>query len=101
MTGSWDRTARLWDLASGHCLQILGGEMGLTEALFVTPDRRRMVTGSDMAVAKLWDLETGRCMRTFSGHTSQVSAVALPPEGQRLVTGSWDNDREALGSRHG
>jgi len=91
VTGSWDQTARLWDLETGRCLQTFAGHTGDVRAVAVTPDGRRLVTGSGDHTARLWDLATGRCLQTFAGHTSDVRAVAVTPDGRRLVTGSWDH----------
>jgi WD40 repeat protein len=60
-------------------------------AVAITPDGKRLVTGSDDNTARLWDLAKGFCLRTYEGHTMGVRAMAISPDGRRLVTmGSWD-----------
>ena len=83
MTGSHDKTVRVWDLDTGACLRTLGGYSVALHA-----DGRRAVTGS--FPVRVWDLDTGACLRTLWGHTSSVYSVALHADGRRAVTGSAD-----------
>ena len=59
MTGSGDRTARVWDAASGDMLRELAGHIGgVTHASF-SPDGTRIVTGSGDTTARVWDAVSG------------------------------------------
>jgi hypothetical protein len=91
VTGSWDNTARLWDLGTGRPMPIYRGHTGFVRAVAISPDGRHLVTGSSDQTARLWDLETGECLRTYEGQTWAVLAVAITPDGKRLVTGSDDH----------
>jgi small GTP-binding protein len=59
VTGSFDRTARVWDLASGRCLATLEGHAGEVLCVAVTPDGSRAVTGSSDRTARVWTLPVG------------------------------------------
>jgi WD40 repeat protein len=74
----------------GPLLQTLAGHWGPVSTVGVTPDGRRVVSGSDDGTLKVWDLESGEALRTFGGHARGVSAVAVAPNGRRIVSASYD-----------
>lgn len=89
LTGSWDNTAKLWDL-SGRELQTFTGHASPVRSVAFSPDGKTALTGSSDSTAKLWDL-SGRALRTFAGHASTVISVAFSPDGKTVLTGSGDN----------
>jgi WD40 repeat protein len=90
VSGSTDRTLRLWDLESGQTIHTLKGHTNFVMAVALTPDGRRAVSGSDDQTLRFWDLESGQTLRTLKGHTGSVWAVAVTPDGRRAVSGSDD-----------
>ena len=59
VTGSRDRTAKVWDARTGTALLELKGHMGRVIGAAFSPDGTRIVTGSDDETAKVWDARTG------------------------------------------
>jgi hypothetical protein len=55
LTGSEDKTARLWEAATGKRLATLNHD-GSVEAVAFSPDGRQVVTGSKDKTARLWDV---------------------------------------------
>jgi WD40 repeat protein len=53
----------------------------------VSPDGRRIVSGSEDGLVKVWDAATGRELLSFGGHTQFIMAVAFSPDGGRILTG--------------
>ncbi len=51
-------------------LRTLEGHSSTVGSVSVTPDGRRVVSGSDEGTLRVWDLESGRCLRTLEGHSS-------------------------------
>jgi hypothetical protein len=90
VTGSEDKTAKMWDIQMGKELQAFKGHAGPVFSVAFSPDGHRIVTGSGDKTAKLWDVPSGKELQTFKGHEGLVSAVALSPDGRRIVTGSTD-----------
>ena len=90
VTGSWDKTVRVWDLDTGACLRTLHGHTDGVTSVALHVDGRRAVTGSEDKTVRVWDLDTGACLRVLEGHTDGVRSVALHADGRRAVTGSWD-----------
>ena len=102
LSGSDDKTLKLWDLESGACLRTLEGHSGWVRSCVVLPDGRRALSGSGDKTLKLWDLESGACLRTLEGHSSYVSSCVVLPDGRRALSGSddktlklWDLDSGA------
>ena len=89
LTGSWDRTARLWDVATGSCYQTFTIHNDMISSVAFSPDGKSILTGSDDKTAHLWDVATGSCLHTFTGH-SDIWSVAFSPDGQSIVTGYND-----------
>ncbi|CAE7943571.1 lin-23, partial [Symbiodinium sp. KB8] len=55
VSGSSDRTARLWDAAAGHCLAIFEGHSDSVTCLAAFEDQ--LATGSDDTTIKVWPLK--------------------------------------------
>jgi WD40 repeat protein len=90
VSGSSDKTLRVWDLESGQTLRTLEGHTDTVWRVAVTPDGRRAVSASADKTLRLWDLESGRMIRTLEGHTDSVIAVAVMAAGRRAVSASDD-----------
>jgi WD40 repeat protein len=90
LSGSHDRTLRLWDLETGQSLRTLEDHMDCVVAVAVISDGHRAVSGSDDRTLRLWDLKTGQRLRIFEGHASSVLAVALTRDGRQAVSASDD-----------
>jgi WD40 repeat protein/serine/threonine protein kinase len=89
-TGSWDKTAKVWDAASGRELVTLKGHTDRIDSVAFSPDGQRIVTGSWDNTAKLWDSASGKELLVLKGHTDWIHSVAYSMDGQRIVTGGDD-----------
>ena len=98
-TGSYDRTARLWDL-KGNQVAEFSGHQSLVTSVSFSPNGQYLATGSGDRTARLWDLNNppnpmalvrgGNRGILFSGHQHWVTSVSFSPNGQYLATGSRD-----------
>jgi WD40 repeat protein len=90
LTGSLDKTARIWDAGSGQQILVLRGhEDGVTSVAF-SPDGHFVLTGSRDKTARVWDASTGQQIHSLQGHTGSVNSVAFSPDGRSILTGSLD-----------
>jgi WD40 repeat protein/serine/threonine protein kinase len=89
-TASWDRTAKVWEAASGRELRTLSGHAAAVHAVCWSPDGKRLATASFDQTAKVWDAADGRELVTLQGHTRLVQSVSWSLDGKRLATGSQD-----------
>jgi WD40 repeat protein len=90
VTGSEDKTARLWEAATGNEVSRLVGHTLGVDAVAFSPDGRLVLTGSGDKTARLWEADTGKEVRTFRGHEGDVYSVAFSPDGRLVLTGSDD-----------
>ncbi|KIM19886.1 hypothetical protein M408DRAFT_172127 [Serendipita vermifera MAFF 305830] len=92
VSGSWDRTIRIWDAETGDLvIQPLQGHEFSVNFIAVSPDGRRVVSGSADMTIRIWDAETGDLViQPLRGHDSGVNSVAFSPNGRRIVSGSHD-----------
>ncbi|KAG6330178.1 hypothetical protein ID866_8911 [Astraeus odoratus] len=92
ISGSEDKTIRVWDAHSGS--QIGGPLEGHTDIVWsvaFSPDGGWIVSGSEDKTIRLWDAQTGSQIGTpFEGHTDSVGSVAFSPDGRWIVSGSED-----------
>jgi len=89
LTGSNDKTARLWDL-NGNTLHVFEGHAAYVRAVAFSPDGNTILTGSGDYTARLWDLQ-GKCIQILKGHKFELTSVAFSPDGSKLLTGSADS----------
>jgi WD40 repeat protein/serine/threonine protein kinase len=79
-----------WQPQTHEALMTLRGHLGSVIAVAVSPDGRRIATGSDDSTAKIWDAANGRELLTLKGHRDWIRWVAFSPDGRRIVTASHD-----------
>jgi WD40 repeat protein len=72
----------------GPLVYTLAGHWSAVNAVAVTPDGRRAISGSEDYTLKVWDLERGTELATLHGTKSFIFAVAVTPDGHRAIVGS-------------
>lgn len=88
VSGSADATLRVWDVASGQCLQTMKGHKGRIICVDILPDGQ-VVSGSADHTLRIWDTSSGKCLKKLEGHTSNINCVTILPDG-RIVSVSKD-----------
>ena len=71
-------------------LMTLEGHSEIVMSVALSPDGRRIVSGSWDRSVRVWDAESGACVATLEGHSYGVMSVAFSPDGRRIVSGSGD-----------
>ena len=56
MSASEDKTLKVWDVATGECVATLKGHSDRVNGVAISPDGRRVVSGSNDRTLKLWGL---------------------------------------------
>jgi WD40 repeat protein len=88
LSGSSDRTLRLWDVEMGACLRVFEGHKGGVTSVAFSPGGRYALSGSWDNNLRLWEVATGTCLRVFEGHKNKVISIAVSPDGRYALSGS-------------
>lgn len=99
LTGSWDKTVRLWNLATGKTDRVFTGHTHDILSVAFSPDNRQIVSGSRDRSIKVWN-SRGEIKAEFvggnstQGHNDWVSCVRFSPfivDNKILaVSAGWD-----------
>lgn len=112
VSGSGDKTARIWDMVDGTSKVLtindhdsLNNDAGVT-SVAISPNGQYVAAGSLDTVVRIWDVQTGQLVERLRGHRDSVYSVAFTPDGKGLVSGSLDKtlkfwDVSALGGGPG
>ena len=90
-SASDDDIVRLWDPATGQCLQTLEGHIRWVKAITFTENGKMLASASYDNTVRLWDPATGQCLQTLESHTGWVSAITFTKDGKMLASASDDN----------
>ena len=86
LTGSRDKTARLWDLLTGEFQSFQHPDD--VNAVAFSPEGKSIFTGCSDKQARLWDVATGLPLARPLRHNNPVHAVGFHPQGASLATGT-------------
>jgi WD40 repeat protein len=90
ISGSWDKTIKIWDINLGECINKLTGHDNFISALLMDEISEKLVSGSWDKTIKVWDTKTGKCLKTLREHTDNISSLLLYKDGKKIISGSWD-----------
>ena len=88
LSGSSDKTLKLWDLSSFELLGTLSGHKGKIYGCVVGKRGTFALSAAGDATVKCWCLSTLTCVHTFSNHRDKVSCVDV--SGPKAVSGGFD-----------
>lgn len=91
LSGSWDKTLRLWDLETGESTKRFDGHTGDVLSVSIARNLRQIVSASRDKTVKVWNT-IGECMHTLTAHKDWVSAVRFSPDAETstVISASWD-----------
>jgi WD40 repeat protein len=94
LTGSWDKTAILWDVETGKQVRTFHGHTFMVAGVTLSRDGQRALTVDYDLVhgsrARLWDTATGKRLHAFKGPSGALVSAILSGDGKRVLTRSDD-----------
>ncbi|KAF7554234.1 hypothetical protein G7Z17_g3080 [Cylindrodendrum hubeiense] len=99
LTGSGDKTIKLWSLSDYTCVRTFEGHSNsvLKLAWLKSPagqeskKRVQFTSAGGDGLVKVWDANSGETECTLDNHEDRVWAVAVHPENNTIVSGSGDS----------
>ena len=90
VSGSDDKTVKVWDLEAGTCVGTLEGHQDIVYSVAISPDGTLIAsTGFMDNTVRLWDWKSGACLQVIKHEgTFAPISVAFSPDGSRLVVGT-------------
>ncbi|CAG8592052.1 4358_t:CDS:2 [Funneliformis mosseae] len=75
VTGSADRTVRIWNIDTGECIRTLcGNSFSCVDFLL---EEQIVAASTFFRSSFIWNMETGELLRELSGHVSAVRCISL------------------------
>jgi WD40 repeat protein/energy-coupling factor transporter ATP-binding protein EcfA2 len=104
VSGSYNKTVRLWDVSGNPIGQPLRGHEDCVNSVAFSLDGKLIISGSDDNTVRLWDIDGNPIGQPLRGHEDAVNSVAISPDGKLIVSGSsdktvrlWDIDGNPIG----
>jgi WD40 repeat protein len=102
VSGSDDKTIRIWDLTTGKTLRAIRGESapgdpGKNFAIALSADGKWIAAGGwfggnvdESRSVRIFDFATGHLVALLKGHVDVIFGVAFSPDGRYLISASAD-----------
>jgi WD40 repeat protein len=95
VSGSDDKTVRIWDAQTGKQLVVCGhnnaSHSDSVLSVGLSPNGLFVVSGSLDRTVCVWDAQNGkRILGPLRGHTNDVNCVEFSPDGSHIVSCSYD-----------
>lgn len=101
VTGSGDKTVRIWSLTDYSCLRTFEGHANsVLKVVWLPPPGKKSKRGVQVGSAagdglvKVWDAQSGECAATLDNHIDRVWALAVKPQLESKNTPPDDDDEE-------
>ena len=89
ISGSADRTVKVWSVATKSLVSTCAGHTSHVFAVAAMPDGKRLLSGGWDYTIRVW-LLNGTLENTFSLHNNSVYALVALPDNQHALSGSSD-----------
>lgn len=109
VTGSNDKTIRLWNLKTGQLLHKFLGHTAEVYATAITADGRRIFSGGDDRTILAWNLQKKTIADRFYSYSGSpyshrggaILSVAISPDNEIVASGSADHTIKLWNQRNG
>lgn len=90
VSGSFDNTVRLWNVASRRMIGTVGVHKDRVTSVKLSRDDRIIISGSRDRTVKLWDANSGMSIATLENHDKAVTSVGVSADGKIVFSTGMD-----------
>lgn len=92
VSGSSDKTVRLWDIAGGYHVSTFQEHDESVNSVAFAPDGKMFASGSGDKTIKLWEIKDNDAslLWTLIGHQGSVTCLTFSPDGRTIVSAAED-----------
>ena len=90
VSGSSDRTVRVWSVADSEEVSTFVGHMSMVNAVEFSPDGELIISASSDATVRIWSLSKQKEIATIVAHKYGVNDVTFSPDGKLFATAARD-----------
>jgi WD40 repeat protein len=94
VSGSRDKTVRVWRCGRGKALLVLHGHTDWVVKVALSPDGQWIVSQSRDRTVRVWNIETGACQQIMEGLTDAsglAAALGTSSDGHALFAGEIES----------
>jgi len=90
VSGSQDKTIKVWDLEAGKCIGTLEGHQDRVFSIAISPDGFLVASaGFTDRTVRLWDWKSGACLAVITNDDIwKPMSITFTPDGSRLLVGT-------------
>jgi WD40 repeat protein len=106
VSGSHDKTVKLWDMQTGGVIKTFQGHTNWVLSVSISPDCTTIASGSTDKTIHLWDIQTGECHCIIQqeGYVMSVNFSTLDPQHFMSISDGkvweWNIDGHKLGPEY-
>ena len=86
VSGSWDNTLKIWDVATATERSTLTGHIDVVRGCAVSPDGERVASASQDGTIRIWDVPRRTEVAVLEGHSKGAVDCSFSPKGRNLVS---------------
>lgn len=90
LSGSRDKTMKMWDVSVGYCLFTLAGHDNWIRGVIFHPGGKYILSACDDKTIRLWDTQNKRNVKTLQAHPHFVTSIDMHRSAPYVITGSVD-----------